>query len=105
MTEYDRIYHSQHREERNAYTKNWRLENSERRKAYHRKLRYGVSEEQFQALLLLQGGKCAICQEPFDFENKASTPHIDHIHGTQVVRGLLSVDLLKAAFEYLTESL
>jgi|ERR1017187_820424 hypothetical protein len=48
---------------------------------------YKLTDEQFNALLESQGGGCAIC--------KTKTPggqgdwHVDHIHGTDVIRGLL----------------
>lgn len=35
-------------------------------------------------LLQIQGGKCAVCGEPFN-----KTPHADHCHDTGVARGLL----------------
>ena len=52
-----------------------------------RKSRYGLTPEQFNAMLLAQGGACAICKwipGPEDYELD-----VDHIHGTEIVRGLL----------------
>jgi hypothetical protein len=49
--------------------------------------RYGITEEWYKATLDAQDGGCAIC--------KTKTPggrghwHVDHIHGTDIVRGLL----------------
>jgi hypothetical protein len=50
----------------------------------------GVTEEQYQSLYLLQGGKCAICAS----ENPGGKRErfcIDHCHDTGVIRGLLCV--------------
>jgi len=52
--------------------------------AEHLRRKYGLSLSQFEAMLLAQGGKCAICKEPFK-----SRPNVDHQHDTALVRGLL----------------
>lgn len=79
------------------------------------KLQYGLSLEQYDAMLEAQGQACAIC--------KSKTPgqrtkhfHVDHCHSTGKVRGLLchkcnrgiglfrdNPDLLNRASAYLTE--
>jgi len=71
--------------------------------------KYGLTPEQYQALLEKQGGRCALCNEPF-----GRRVYIDHDHVTGVVRGLLHLKcnvglghfqdnpaLLRAAAEYL----
>lgn len=90
-------------------------QNKETRRLYyktigvqHRRRRhYGITPDEYQALLTNQGGRCAICKshEPLV---------IDHDHKTHKVRGLLcddcnvgigklqdSVRLLEAALSYL----
>jgi hypothetical protein len=47
------------------------------------KTRYGISREQFDAMLARQDGRCAICARPME------KPFVDHCHKTGVVRGLL----------------
>jgi hypothetical protein len=51
---------------------------------YKLKQEYDITLEQFDAMREAQGGKCAICEEPF-----SKTPHVDHCHATGKVRALL----------------
>lgn len=46
------------------------------RAAYNRKSRYGVTEEQYQAMLTAQGNACAVCKVSFEEDR----PCIDHDH-------------------------
>src|ERR1039457_4131975 len=48
---------------------------------------YGITDEQFKAMLETQGGACAICR--FIPGSEDESLHVDHIHGTEIVRGLL----------------
>jgi len=83
--------------------------------------RYGITIEQFESLLELQDGKCAICKGKF--WDEVSSPHIDHDHTCcskqisscgKCIRGLLcrgcnqllgvakdDIETLKAAMNYL----
>ena len=69
-----------------------------------------VTEDEYEAMLEAQGGVCAICKE----KPKGSRLSVDHVHGTDQVRGLLcnlcnpalglfkdNPDRLKRAIEYL----
>ncbi len=47
---------------------------------------YGLSEEDWDNLLVEQYDRCAICKRPF---TQTRTPRIDHDHDTGEVRGLL----------------
>lgn len=59
-----------------------------RRKSRRLATRYNISENEFLDMLIEQGGKCAICQSPYEGrENKRL--HVDHNHATGKVRGLL----------------
>ena len=51
---------------------------------WQRLKRYGISKDDYAALLEQQSNCCAVCQREFD-----RTPHIDHDHETGRVRGLL----------------
>lgn len=57
-------------------------------KARHAQYRYfyGITPEDFQAMLEKQGGVCAICAEPPPADTLL---HVDHDHDTGAVRGLL----------------
>ncbi len=96
---------------RDRYNGNADVRATQRRRLLLR--RYGITEGQYSALLLEQGGRCAICREfPAEGENLA----VDHDHKTKRVRGLLchrcnralgqfgeSPDLLRSAIAYLAK--
>lgn len=51
---------------------------------------YGITVEQYDAMLAAQGGGCAICGDPPDGVGRAGVRlHVDHCHATNRVRGLL----------------
>jgi hypothetical protein len=56
------------------------------RRDVNRRYSYGISREDFQMMVLLQGGLCAICEQspPAGFDLC-----VDHCHKTKRVRGLL----------------
>lgn len=74
--------------------------------------RYGLTRDQYEALIIRSAGACAICEEV-----PTGTLYVDHDHDTGAVRGLLcshcnfllgnarnSPDRLLAAAAYLMES-
>jgi hypothetical protein len=86
--------------------------NCKKHRAYHRQRLYGITEKQFDDLVLKQDGKCAICNTEPDTAKK--TLAVDHDHKTGAIRGLLchycngllghakdSVDRLTSAINYL----
>jgi hypothetical protein len=68
----------------NAHSALWRA----RAPHYMRQYLYGITAEQYAALLAEQDGKCAICRTD-DWPSKDRAPHVDHDHVTGRVRGLL----------------
>ena len=60
---------------------------------YLLKNKYGLTPEQYNAMLIEQNGVCAICERPETVKNKISgiiNPlRVDHCHRTGKVRGLL----------------
>lgn len=73
-----------------ASQKAYREKNRERVKACQRnsdlRHRFGIDLEAFNLMVEMQGGKCAICHEPFQ---TGKGTHVDHDHATGKVRGLL----------------
>jgi Autographiviridae endonuclease VII len=67
-----------------AYDQAHKHEISVRRQDRYLKSRYGLSREDYDALLARQGGVCAICAKPPE-----KTLCVDHCHATGKVRGLL----------------
>jgi hypothetical protein len=89
-----KVYRDRNKERIALQIKEWKERNkkhsAEWRKAYidrgnrNRRLKkYGLTDAQYNQLLLDQDGRCAIC---FDDE---STLHVDHCHKTNKVRALL----------------
>ena len=78
---------------RNTKARQWRKDNPEnternlvRMRERNKERRYGITQEQFDQMLLDQNNRCKICDN--DFKNSKDT-HIDHCHNTNRVRGLL----------------
>lgn len=51
--------------------------------------RYGITIDQYEAMLARQVGRCAICRTDKPGGNGGRTFHVDHDHATGRVRGLL----------------
>lgn len=94
-------------------TKAQRLAQKRLGPAYNRQYLYGLTPEQYAALLEKQDNRCAICRT--DTPGGKGGWHVDHDHKTGAVRGLLCNDCnnglgrflddparLRAAIEYLT---
>lgn len=75
--------HPEHRAVAIAYTREWMAKHPEATQIF-RVRRHGLTQVQFDALMLAQCGKCAICTEPLEHPCA-----IDHDHVTGEVRGLL----------------
>jgi hypothetical protein len=119
---------SNERSKKNGLQKKWRAENPDKIRGYekayaekypekmlakHRRKnlrRFGLTPEQYDAMLLSQGGVCAICNMNRDARRLA----VDHDHKTGKVRSLLchfcntalgkfldDVEILKKAILYL----
>lgn len=69
----------------------WREENPDKYKAgWFRsiiKAKYGITLEDYNEILSMQSGKCAICG--MTTEEHGMRLHVDHCHKTGLVRGLL----------------
>ena len=78
---------------KNAKARQWRKDNPEntekhliRMRQRSKERRYGITQEQFDQMLLDQDNKCKICNVEF---NESKFTHIDHCHDSDRVRGLL----------------
>ena len=97
------------KEQHAAEMRQWRAENKERYRQWHKEYRlknrdkindqkrgksrgewlvrlYGMSLDTWNAMLIAQSGRCAICNDSFHGKND---PHVDHDHSTGSVRELL----------------
>jgi hypothetical protein len=80
----DSEYRARESARRRAYHRAHKHEISTRRQGGHLERRYGISREDYAALLARQGGVCAICAKP-----SKKTLCVDHCHSTGKIRGLL----------------
>lgn len=85
---YDANYYVAHREERRTQDATYHAEHREELHGYHLKAKYGLSLEDYTALLEKQGGRCAVCGTPPDGRRLS----VDHNHETGEVRGLLCLN-------------
>jgi Recombination endonuclease VII len=99
------------KEQHAAEMRLWRARNADRYRAWHREYRsknrdkindqkqarqrkdwlagkYGITLDQWNAMLIEQAGRCEICADPFAGKND---PAVDHDHATGVVRKLLCI--------------
>ena len=67
-----------------------RTEDPRRFKSYELKAAYGITIEQYDALLAKQGNACAICAAPEP--RGMGVFHVDHCHNSLRVRGLLCTE-------------
>jgi hypothetical protein len=98
----------------NALAVSWRQKNPDKQHANEIKRHYGLSIEDYNALLVKQEMKCAICNKQHDPSLKRGRLYVDHDHVTGKVRALLcaahnsmlgyaedKVDILEKAIAYL----
>lgn len=84
-------HHEENKIKLNEYHKQWTKQNPEKRKKIKRKYdlkkSYGMTQEQYDNMLVKQQGLCAICNK----QQKAISRRldIDHCHKTGKIRGLL----------------
>lgn len=93
----------------------WQKANPEKVRAKHLK-RYGITIEQYEAMLKAQGGVCKMCLAPCKTGKRLA---VDHVKGSNppIIRGLLcvshntgiglfdhDVNLLESAIRYLNDT-
>lgn len=62
---------------------------TERDRAYTMQRRYGITVEEYEAMVIAQEGRCATCGQVPTGKRWAGKLHVDHDHETDRVRGLL----------------
>jgi len=55
----------------------------------HLRIKFGIGHDDYIALLNSQNGGCAICGASDPADNHSNYLSIDHVHGTNRIRGLL----------------
>ena len=109
------VWRQNNKKIRNLYLRNWVKQNKEKTKQFKRKdtlRKYGLSLEDFNNMLVSQGGVCKICGT----DNKGRLLCVDHDHITGKVRALLcnncntglgmlkdNILILEKALEYLKQ--
>ena len=81
---------------------------------YRKESRYGITQEDFNNMLVEQNNVCKICSNEF---KSTKDTHIDHCHKSDIVRGLLcnncnmslgqfndNIDIMDNAIKYLQRS-
>lgn len=74
------------------YQRQWRNNNPEKAKNLDLKKYYGITLQEYEALLVAQNGVCAICGGKETTKDKDGAPRrmpVDHCHTTGRIRGLL----------------
>lgn len=82
---YNRAYNKANRDRLNAYRREHYAKNKHLYRNQMYKMRYGITLEEYDAMLREQGGVCAICKKTDNSRELA----VDHSHTTGAVRGLL----------------
>lgn len=95
-----------------AATAKWRQNNKAKVRSGKLRNKYGIDQATYDEMLLVQGGRCAICDIPAPAVKRGL--HVDHNHQTGKVRALLcgacntslglmkeEPELLRTAAEYL----
>lgn len=78
-----RASYQRNKEARAAQVREYRRKNPQMQWRANLKRYEGMTLEDWWALLIAQSGRCAICCDPM------TSPHVDHNHATEAVRGLL----------------
>lgn len=76
------------REKAKSDTKSWQEANPRKRKNQRLQSMHGIAIEDFEEMLAIQGGMCAICGHS-DMSDRKFFPVVDHCHKTGRIRGLL----------------
>src|SRR3990167_4293603 len=102
--EVQRRWYLNNKEKTRKTIRAWQDKNRQKLRGYELKRRYNITEEQYQQIIKIQNGCCAICKNPRKLI-------IDHNHITGKVRGLLcyqcnfALGLLQEDFNVFTNAI
>ena len=80
---------NQAREYSREYRRQWMADHPDKRGEYARKALYNLKRDEFDLLLSMQDGRCAIWSVVMSFGRGGDCLSVDHDHDTGEVRGLL----------------
>ena len=86
---YQKEYQEKNKEKIKEKKKNYHTQTKEYRRWYTIKIRYGITKEDYEKMLLKQNGGCAICGKTKSGHKNTDEMVVDHCHKTKKVRGLL----------------
>jgi len=86
---YQKEYQEKNKEKIKEKKKYYHTQTKEYRRWYTIKMRYGITKEEYESILLSQNNKCAICENTKSGHKNTDEMVVDHCHKTQKVRGLL----------------
>lgn len=86
IKEYVNTWRRENREHVRAWQKQYNAGRKRENRDTHLRRTFGITIEEFDAMLAAQGGGCAICGRAAP---EGTSLHVDHEHETGVVRGLL----------------
>lgn len=94
---YDKVYFQRNKDRIIKRTNKYHEEHPDMRKNAHLKRSFGISIDEYNNMVRMQGGKCKLCgkKETKTINAKGGRPHslaVDHCHSTNKIRGLLCID-------------
>ena len=84
-----REYRARHPERHRELDRAWYAANKAKFRAYNLNKLYGITIEQYEAMVEAQAGVCALCSKPPTGRANGGRLHVDHDHKTGIVRRLL----------------
>jgi hypothetical protein len=87
LAAYKQKWFEEHREQTRQAHQRYYETHREQAAAASRRRRYGLTPEEFEAMLAAHDGRCALCRT--DESRGQGDWHVDHDHVTGQVRGLL----------------
>lgn len=88
-------YYGLNKELKRQQKRDWESRNKDlvrqQKRRSHYKAAFGISLEEYAAMLEVQGGRCKLCQSDNPKSKRKTGLQVDHDHKTGKIRGLLCV--------------